>query len=260
MKKPQIIILVIILALLGFIIYPWVILPIKTSSTVVTSPISSQFINFSDSTKSFFNKLISINRLDKENNDLKQENSELKARLAKFDETKRENEILKKELQFVDSNQSQNYLPALVIAYSPNAYTKSIKINRGTKDGIKNNQPVISDGFLVGVVSNTYENSADVVFISDNNSLIPFVLEKSRATGLLRGGLKGLVAEEIPLDTKIEEGETILTSGLGGDLPAAIPIGKIKKVISAESEIFQKATVESPLNFSHLETVFVIKQ
>jgi hypothetical protein len=54
MKKPQIIILVIILALLGFIIYPWVILPIKTSSTVVTSPISSQFINFSDSIKSFF--------------------------------------------------------------------------------------------------------------------------------------------------------------------------------------------------------------
>ena len=51
----------------------------------------------------------------------------------------------------------------------------------------------------------------------------------------------------------------VLTSGLGGDFPQSIPIGRISEIISAESEIFQKASLESPIKFNNLEIVFIIK-
>ncbi len=78
-KNNLIIIIVIILALLGFILYPWVILPIKNASQNVIKPISLTLNECSNFIGNFFSKVGSIGNLDEENNKLKQENLELKS-------------------------------------------------------------------------------------------------------------------------------------------------------------------------------------
>ena len=258
-KNNLIIIIVIILALLGFILYPWVILPIKNASQNVIKPISLTLNECSNFIGNFFSKVGSIGNLDEENNKLNQENLELKSQLAQLKELKHENEILRQELNFIKDKGPDQLIAAQIIAYSPNSYTRSFKLNRGKKDGIEKNQPVISSGFLIGVITEVYDDNCDVLFITDTTSLIPVIFQDSRATGLLQGGLKGLTIREIALNSNIQEGEIVLTSGLGGDLPDSIPVGKITKIISAESEIFQKAQVETPVKFNNLEIVFIIK-
>ncbi len=258
-KNNLLIVIIIILALLGFILYPWVILPIKNLSQNLSNPFLRIMIEMKNNTQGFFSKIISIGQIEQINNNLSQENLELKAKLAQIKELQYENKILRGELGFVKDRKQEEYLAAEVISYSPNSYIRSIKINKGYDDGVKENQAVVSSGFLVGVVSEVYKDNCDVLLIIDSTSLIPIVMQDSRATGLLQGGLTGLIAREIPLDIELKKEEMVLTSGLGGNLPQSIPVGKVKKIISAESEIFQKSQIESPIKFNNLDIVFILR-
>jgi len=233
-------------------------LPIRDTSQGFLKPISLIFTQTINSIGSFFSKIGSISTLNQKNDNLSEENLELKSKLAQMKELQHENEILKKELNFIQNKDTEKLIPAQIISYSPNSYIRSFKLDKGSKDGVKKNQPVISSGFLIGIINEVYDNTSDVLFISDTNSLIPVMLQDSRATGLLQGGLQGLIVREIALDSEIQEGEMVITSGYE-NLPSSIPIGKVTKIISAESEIFQKVMIESPINFNNLEIVFILK-
>ena len=213
----------------------------------------------SNSLGSFFSNLGKIKSLLSENNQLVEENNQLKAQVAQMAEIKHENEILKRELGFVQSQSGYELIPAKVVFHSPSSFLQYIKIDKGTKDGVKTGQAVLSNGHLLGVVKEVSNDFAEVNLVTNANSLIPVVLQNSRGTGLLAGGLKGLMAEDIPLDIKIEKNENVVTSGLGGDLPSGIIIGTVQETISGESEIFQRISVKSPIEFGKLEFVFVVK-
>ena len=117
----------------------------------------------------------------------------------------------------------------------------------------------INRRFLVGRVRSVSSNSANILLITSNSSSIPALLQESRGTGLVKGGLSGLRMDNIPLDTKIRDNETVVTSDLGGLLPKGIPIGQIDKVASSQSDMMQLASIKTPIQINKLEMVFVIK-
>jgi rod shape-determining protein MreC len=184
---------------------------------------------------------------------------DLQSQIAILTEVQHENEILKNELGLAQSTPSTYKLaPASIIGRAATGYLKTVIIDRGVKDGVKTGQAVVSQGYLVGVVNQVYDNSSEVNLITDYNSIVPVLLQDSRGTGLLRGGLAGLTVEDIPLNVSIKPSERVVTSGLGGDMPAGISVGKIDEVVSKEGEIFQKVTVSSPIQIYFLEFVFVV--
>jgi len=208
----------------------------------------------------FFKNFIHLKQIIKQNRDLIAENLELQSRLAKFSEVEYENEILKKELQFSQSqNQTSQLIPAAIIGRS-SGYLKSITIDKGAKDRLQKGQAVISQGFLIGTLTEVRSDNAEVALITDFNSLVPVVLQTSRGTGLLRGGLQGLTVENIPLNIGISKEENVVTSGLGGQIPAGIIIGRVLATVSHQGEIFQKVTVSSPIDLSRLEVVFAVEK
>jgi cell shape-determining protein MreC len=89
--------------------------------------------------------------------------------------------------------------------------------------------------------------------------MIPVIGQDSRATGILRGGISGLSVTDLLIDATITTNESIVTSGLGGELPAGIPIGTIVEVQERKGDITKKASLRSPLDLSKLEMVFVRK-
>lgn len=261
MKKYRILIVAAVILVSGFFLEPTGVLnPLKNILFEVARPFSlgSNFIV--DRSSLFFRNLVNLGGLPPENQKLIKENLELQSQLAILKEVQHENEILKKEMGFLKSKGDLKLTPTNIIGRALTGYLKIIVIDRGAKDGLKERQAVISQGFLVGTVKSVSQDSAEVILITDNNSLVPVVLLDSRATGLLRGGLSGLVVEDIPLNIAIKKGEPVVTSGLGGDAPAGIIVGNVEDVISREGEIFQKATVKSPIKFYFLEFVFVISQ
>jgi len=189
---------------------------------------------------------------------------------AQLDVLERENEELR-EIQgeyqllldlFNRARQSPEYTrqTASVIGRDTSPSIRSIIIDKGSDDGIRVGMPVESARGLVGRIFRTTQHSAQVALITDNASAIPARLGNSRATGLLRGGGLGgsLVMDWVDLKYQVEVGEVALTSGLGGEFPQDIVIGRVSEVERSEAELSQQAIVQPAVDFDALEIVFVI--
>ncbi len=227
---------------------------------VVLKPISIGFQYSFGRLAPFFKNIFHLNQIIKQNKDLVSENLELQSKLATLSEVGYENEILKKELNFAQTkSQDAELVPSAIIGRTA-GYLKAMTIDKGEKDGLKAGQAVISQGFLVGTVTEARADNAEVTLVTNFSSLVPVILENSRGTGLLRGGLQGLTVEDIPLNIEIQSGENVITSGLGGQIPSGVAVGKMVAVVSRQGEIFQKITVSSPIDFSKLEVLFVVKK
>lgn len=258
MKKYRILIILTGILAVGFLLSPTGVLkPAKNLLFEVSKPFA-MVGNFTvDRISLFFRNFFHLASLSGQNEDLIRENLELQSQVSLLKEAQHENEILKKELGFLANKGDLKLLPANIIGRSISGYLRTIVIDRGSNDGLKKGQAIISSGFLVGTISEVMENSSQVTLITDYNSLVPVILQDSRGTGLLRGGLQGLVVEDIPLNIPINPGEQVITSGLGGEIPQGIPVGKVQELISKEGEIFQKASVDTPIKIYYLEFVFV---
>ncbi len=202
--------------------------------------------------------------------DLETARAEIALLQSQVDDLERENEELR-EIQgeyqllldlFNRARQSPEYTrqTASVIGRDTSPAIRSIIIDKGTDDGVRVGMPVESARGLVGRVYRTTARSAQVALITDNTSAVPARLGNSRATGLLRGGELGgsLLMDWIDLKYQVAIGEVALTSGLGGEFPSGIVIGRVIEVNRSEAELSQQALVQPATDFDSLEIVFVI--
>lgn len=193
--------------------------------------------------------------------------AELERQIAELERKNEELEEIRGEWQILqDLFNSARRSPefsrqvATVIGYDTSPSIRSIIIDKGTADGIHVGMPVESSRGLVGRVFRASPHSAQVVLITDNASAIPARLGNSRATGVLSGsGVGGpLTMQWVDLKYNIEIGEVVLTSGLGGNFPQDIVIGRVIEVNRSEAELFQQAVIQPATDFDNLEMVFVI--
>lgn len=149
---------------------------------------------------------------------------------------------------------------ASVIGVDTSPAIRSIIIDKGSADGVRVGMPVEGSRGLIGRVFRTTNHTAQVILITDNSSAVPARLGNSRATGLLRGGGLGgtLLMDWIDLKYQIEVGEVALTSGLGGEFPQDIVIGRVIEVYRSEADLSQRALIQPATDFAALEMVFVI--
>ncbi len=202
--------------------------------------------------------------------DLQEARAEIDRLQARVDTLERENEELREvqgEAQilmdlFNRARQTPDLerITAAVIGQDTNPAIRSIIIDKGQADGVTVGMPVEAARGLVGRVFRTAANSSQVVLITDSASAIPSRLGTSRASGILRGGGLGgsMVIDWLDLKYQLEVGEVVSTSGLGGDFPQNIVIGRVTELDRREAELFQRAIVQPAVDFESLEIVFVI--
>ncbi len=202
--------------------------------------------------------------------DIQEARAEIERLEARVDALERENEELREvqgEAQilldlFNRARQTPDLerITAGVIGQDTNPAIRSILIDKGQIDGITVGMPVEGARGLVGRVFRTSLDSSQVVLITDSASAIPARLGTSRAAGILRGGGLGgsMIIDWLDLKYQIEVGEVVSTSGLGGDFPQNIVIGRVTELDRREAELFQRAVVQPAVDFESLEIVFVI--
>jgi rod shape-determining protein MreC len=197
--------------------------------------------------------------LRKQNNDLAARLASLEVDKSQMNELQHENKTLKSELGFLDKNQNTQLLPARIIGRDPDTFLDHIIVDRGSDDGVKVGQAVVSGDILVGQVKNVSSNHSEVTLITSKDSLILAMLQTSRANGLLIGGISGLVLQNISQDVQYNSGEYVITSGLDGELKPGILIGTAKAIQSSSSDLYKNITVEPLADLSKLELVFIMK-
>jgi rod shape-determining protein MreC len=203
---------------------------------------------------------VRLTDLDKENKYLKIENEQLKAEVARFKETEQNNEILRKEISSERIFSGYEAVSAKVIGHTPINFLQTLILDRGSRDGIKVGQTVTAQGYLVGQVYAVTATTCQVNIISGGRLMLPVILQDSRGTGTIRGGLEGLMVSDIPLDTLIKEGELVITQDTGGVIVPGIPVGAVRRIIKKQGDIFQQAIADSSLQFTKLEMVIILRQ
>jgi len=217
-----------------------------------------------------FNRLsLSLNAAFEELNNL----GRLRARIASLDEKLARRQVesielreaasdytrLKSLLAYTSPLEDQEFLPADVIAVEQTGIARSIIINRGNRDGIGVGMPVATELGLVGRIIRVSANAAQVQLINDENSAVSSRLQATRAHGSIIGQASGVLRlTMVDLDETIEQGDLVITSGLGGNFPPDVVVGQVTSVRQFEFELFQEAEVRSLIDFDTLELVLVI--
>jgi rod shape-determining protein MreC len=138
-----------------------------------------------------------------------------------------------------------------VIGRSPTIWYANIEIDKGSSDGVRVDQPVITGDGLVGRISATSSGAAVVTLITDHTSGVSATVNESGVAGVVQpavGNPNDLLLQYIRRGDRIEAGQTIVTAGsrssrLGSLFPSGIPIGKVTKVDAQELDVYQRVHV-----------------
>ena len=226
------------------------VMPVQNGLTYLKNKVNGNSTFFTD-----------INNLKQENEELSQKNSELEQSLRELESIKSENETLKEYLGLTEKYGEYNTVPAYIINKDISNYAKTIIINVGSDDGIKENMTVIADQGLVGHVISVTSDTAKVRTIIDTSSSVSCLLSTTDESIVCKGTLEeesALKAIYIPDDDGVIQGDSVETSGLGGIYPKGIHVGSIKKVVNTQNATDRYAIVETAVDFDKLDTVLVI--
>ena len=151
-------------------------------------------------------------------------------------------------------------LNADVVAFDPLSFTQYAVINKGMRDGVKEQMPVIMPGDVVfGRVARVHETTADVMLITDSNNKVSVKTVSEKASGVLGGARGGaLLFDLIEKSAELSPDELVVTSGLDGVYPRGLIVGWVTKIISEEEGIFQQAHLRPAYAEALPSTVFVI--
>jgi rod shape-determining protein MreC len=135
---------------------------------------------------------------------------------------------------------------------------KSIIIDRGSSAGIEVDDAVVNDGGLIGRVVLTTKDMSKVQLVSDSNSAVGVLIDRTRRQGVLRGdGGGGAQLYDVPSLADVQPGDTVLTAGIDGVYPKGIPVGVVTRAEKGQ-DLFKTITVKPMVDFGSIEEVIII--
>jgi len=181
----------------------------------------------------------------------------LEAEVASLLYLKSENELLKSA---IDTKNETGIIPiqARIITFDNNFTRSSALVGVGSNLGVKEGQPVIYLGHLVGIVKEVSKDSSKIQFLNDADSKLAISLKNSNSS---QGILKSQFGTSLEVDSisklePVNQGNNIITSATE-TIPAGLLVGKVKSV--SEGDLFHKIIVDYPINFYQLNEVFILK-
>lgn len=222
------------------------------------SPVGVVISSTGQQVSSLFGNIVHIGTLQKENKDLTDKLDAALSEIARLTEARKENDVLRLDLGF-KQNSVLDLVPADVAFFEP-GLKDGIIVKVTSNVGIKVGNVVLSQGFMIGRVSNIDGNNIRVLLITDSSSSIPATIQNKNITGIVKGKIgNGLTMEQVPQSDNVVKEDIVVTSGLGGDLPKGLIIGKVDVVQKISGSIFQNVIMQPMINFTRVERVMIAR-
>jgi rod shape-determining protein MreC len=205
--------------------------------------------------------LKSLDQLEHENAGLQVENRELRATNQGLRDVEHEVNRLRHALNYRERSVFK-LIAAEIIARDSSTWWRTITINRGRKDGIETDMPVVTDLGLVGKTTTVSDSISVVLLVSDENCRLAASVEGSREQGIVSGertttGLTPLLnLNFLSKQADLKPGQKVYTSGVGGVFPSGLLVGVVKSY--RVRELDGQAQLTPAVDLSHLEDVFVV--
>jgi rod shape-determining protein MreC len=214
----------------------------------------------------FFENLQDLQNTYEENKELKTRVEKIASLEAEVQELKKDNKDLREVLDETRTLRDFEPLPATVIGRNPDRWHEMIIIDKGKSNGIKKNMAVVTSSGLIGKIKSVTQFSSTVQLLSamDPKNRISAVIQgETEVFGFVQGfddKQKLLLVKAIPSGAKIEKGQAVITSGLGGVFPKGLTIGKVVDVKPDQYGLNQTAYIKPGADFYDIENVIVIKR
>jgi rod shape-determining protein MreC len=204
-------------------------------------------------------RVTSIWRARDEAEALRRRVEQLQQQSVRLAEIEQENARLRRLLDFRETLVG-DVLTARVIGRDATAPSRTLTIDRGEADGVHKGAAVLAPGGVVGQVFLASQHAARVLLVTDHNSGVDAVVQRTRARGIVEGTVEGKCGLKFVKRTEdLQVGDVVVTSGLDGIFPRSLPIGVISAVDKRGQGLFQYATLEPAVDADRLEEVLVTR-
>ena len=195
----------------------------------------------------------------REDADLRQEIANLRLQRAALAEDALEGQRLQALLQF-----SRNYVSKTVAAHvigtSGSEQSRVLTLDKGSRDGLKPDMPVITPDGIVGKLRDVFPTSSQLLLINDSTAGAGVVLQSTRIRAIVHGNATGRVQiTNLTPDNRIKPGEVVLTSGGDQVFPRGLPVGQIESIApDPDHQPYTAITLHTAANLNQLEEVLII--
>ena len=211
--------------------------------------------------RGFWGNYIDLRHTREENQALRAQVEQLRLEQAALLEDAKQGQRLQELLGF-----RQKYIytsvPAQVIGTGGSDQSRILTIDKGSKEGLKRDQPVITPDGIVGKLVEVFPHTSQVLEINDQTSGAGVLLEKTRMRGVLRGNAYGQpqIINVLP-DDRVKPGEKVVTSGGDQIFPRGLAVGTVEKVVSdPDREPYVDIVLKPAANLQHLDEVLVVTE
>ena len=183
---------------------------------------------------------------------------ELEGQLIRFHEMDRENQRLKKLLNF-SLPLATHTIGARVIGEDVTPWKKVVLLDKGSRSNLKKDMVVVVPEGLVGRILEVEPYTAHAILLPDPDSRVSALTATSRAQGIIAGiGTDKLQMKYLALDAEVAIGEDVTTSGVGSIFQKGLQIGKIEAIERDSDGMHLLALVKPSVSFSKLEEVLCL--
>lgn len=265
------IVLIIVILTVSISVIAGVINAMRTRSTfvenvamVTITPVQNAFSWLGGKISGFFGYFGSFDELKAENEELKSENRKLSQKIRQNEGITRENKELRSLLELSEAYPSLSLKAAEVVSRSASNWYENFTIDKGTADGLKIGQGVITvDNVLIGRISDIGSTWARVTTITDPSHSAGAQVIRSGEPGVIEGDSElsengCLRLSFLSKSSDIVIGDYIETSGLGGVYPKGLEIGKVIEIKPDVQGISQYAVIKTSVNINSVSKVMVI--
>jgi rod shape-determining protein MreC len=196
--------------------------------------------------------------LRSENSQLQKRVQELEAERDRLLEAEATNRRLQELLDF-RSHLPSGSVTASIIANSASNWFQSCLLDKGSADGVRKGMAVVTPLGVLGQVVAVTKHSAKVLLLTDPNSGVDVLVQRTRARGIVSGSLdNGTIMKYVKRSEDIQEGDRLVTSGVDGVFPKGLMVGTVTKVQKQHLGLFQLIEVVPAVVTSRTEEVLIV--
>jgi rod shape-determining protein MreC len=202
---------------------------------------------------------VDLRHTRQQNHDLQEEVARLRLEQAALAEDAIQGHRLQALLGFQEHYVATT-VAAQVVGGSGSDTSRVLYIDKGSKDGLRPDQAVITPDGIVGKLRDVFPRTSQVLLINDQTSGAGVLLETTRIRGILRGSLAGQIQiNNLTADSRIKPGEQVLTSGGDQVFPRGLKVGTIESIApDPDHQPYTLIRIKPSANLFQLEEVLVI--
>ena len=169
----------------------------------------------------------SLSRLEDENIRLKRAQLENAETILRTQQLEVENERLRKLLDVRD-RQKVNGRVAQIVYAARDPFSRRVIVDKGLQDTISAGQPVVDDAGIIGQVTRVFHFVSEITLITDKDQAVPVQILRTGQRSVVFGlGNGQLELRYLPANADVQNGDTLVTSGLDGIFPRGLPVARV---------------------------------